>query len=42
MDPAEISFKLIFFLKKKKKKKKESIVPLLVVQIHFMALVVCL
>ena len=40
MDPAEISFKLIFFLKKKKK--KESIVPLLVVQIHFMALVVCL
>ena len=39
MDPAEISFKLIFFLKKKK---KESIVPLLVVQIHFMALVVCL
>ena len=41
MDPAEISFKLIFFLKKKKKK-KESIVPLLVVQIHFMALVVCL
>ena len=40
MVPAEISFKLIFFLKKKKK--KESIVPLLVVQIHFMALVVCL
>ena len=40
MDPAEISLKLIFFLKKKKK--KESIVPLLVVQIHFMALVVCL
>ena len=41
MDPAEISFKLIFFLKKKQNK-KESIVPLLVVQIHFMALVVCL
>ena len=40
MVPAEISFKLIFFLKKKKK--KESFVPLLVVQIHFMALVVCL
>ena len=40
MVPAEISFKLIFF--RKKKKKKKSIVPLLVVQIHFMALVVCL
>ena len=34
---AEISIKLIFL-----PKRKESIVPLLVVQIHFMALMACL